>query len=113
MLNQDLSFQFHGVSITEIKSCLKDFKNNTDNYFLNPKELIDTIFVIGQQLVNIINESFAEGVFPETLKKSTIIPIQKIPGSINIGDHRPINTLPCIERLIESLAYNQFLQWRQ
>lgn len=108
VLNQNLSFQFHGVSITDIKCCLRELKNNTDEYFLNPKVLLDAIFVIGQQLVSTINDSFSEGVFPDALKKSTIIPIQKIVGSVDISDHRPINTLPCIERLIESLAYNQF-----
>lgn len=39
------------------------------------------------------------------------MPIQKVSGSIDISDHRPINTLPCLERLIESLAYNQFSEY--
>lgn len=95
--NENLSFRFRCVSIAEIECCLKKLKNNTDVFSINPKVLVDAI-----------NDSFIEGTFPEALKKSTIIPIQKVAGSINIGDHRPINTLTCIERLIESLAYNQF-----
>lgn len=66
--NQNLSFQFHCVSITDLKCCLKELKNNTDEYFLNPKVLIDAMFVIGQQLVTTINDSFVEGVFPEASK---------------------------------------------
>lgn len=104
----NLTFQFHCVSITDVKYCLRELKNNTDEYFLNPKVLLDAIFVIGLQLVETINDMFSRGEFPYALKKSTIVPIQKIAGSIEIGDHRPINTLPCIERLIESLAYAQF-----
>lgn len=65
------------------------------------------MFVIGQQLTSLINESFSTGVFPEALKKSTIIPIHKKPWSIAIEDHRPINLLNVIERLIESLGKNQ------
>lgn len=87
---------------------MRELKNNTDEFFINPKVLLDAVFVIGHQLFNIINQSFETGIFPEILKKSTIVPIQKKPGSILINDHRPINTLPCCERLIESLAYAQF-----
>lgn len=100
-------FEFRPVSISEIKKCLLELKNNTDEYFINPNVLLDAIFVIGQHLVTIINESFESGNFPQILKKSTIVPIQKKAGSIQIEDHRPINTLPCVERLIESLAHNQ------
>lgn len=104
----DLSFEFRCVSITEIKTCLYTLKNNTDEYFLNPSVLLDAIFVVGQQLVEIINESFEQGIFPEALKQSKIIPVQKKIGNCEIANHRPINLLPCIERLIEKLAYNQF-----
>ena len=106
--NPEWQFEFRNVSIIEIKKCLRELKNNTDEFFIKPSVLLDAVYVIGQQLVNIINQSFETGVFPEILKKSTIVPIQKKPGSILINDHRPINTLPCCERLIESLAYAQF-----
>lgn len=110
-INQDLNFEFSGVSIAEIKTCLRELKNNTDEFFMNPTVLLDAMFVIGQQLANIINQSFDTGIFPDILKKSTIVPIQKKPGSIIINDHRPINMLPCCERLIESLAYNQLTNY--
>lgn len=100
-------FEFRGVSISEIKICLKELKNNTDEFFIRPSVLSDAVFILGPQIVNIINQSFESGIFPEALKKSTIIPIQKKCGSIDISNHRPINMLPCIERLIESLAYKQ------
>lgn len=107
-VNQNISFRFRPVSISEIKSNLKELKNNTDEFFIKPSVLLDAVFVIGVHIANIINESFETGIFPSILKKSTIIPIQKKAGSINIEDHRPINMLPCLERLIESLAYSQF-----
>lgn len=107
-VDQDLHFEFRAVSITEIKTCLRELKNNTDEFFINPNVLLDAIHVVGQQLVNIINQSFESGVFPEVLKKSTIVPIQKKSDSAFVSDHRPINTLPCCERLLESLAFNQF-----
>lgn len=63
---------------------------------------------LGQPMANIINESFSSGVFPDALKTLTILPIQKKVGSNLIADHRPINLLPAMEKLIEQLAYDQF-----
>lgn len=110
-VNENLRFEFRNVSITEIKTCLRELKNSTDEFFINPRVLLDAIFVIGQHLVNIINQSFDTGIFPDILKKSTIVPIQKKTGSIQLIDHRPIHTLPCCERLLESLAYNQLIHF--
>lgn len=46
VLNQNLSFEFRAVSINEIKCCLKELKNSTDEYFVNPRVLLDAVFVI-------------------------------------------------------------------
>lgn len=110
-LSNNPTFNFRGVSISEIKTCLKELKNNTDEFFIKPSVLLDAMFVIGYQVADIINHSFNSGIFPDILKTSTIIPIQKKCGSIDIANHRPINMLPCAERLIESLAYNQLIAY--
>lgn len=105
---EHLSFEFRNVSLAEIKSSIKELKDNTDEFFIKPTVLRDAIFVIGLQIANIINESFKSGIFPEALKQSTILPIQKKSGSVLINEYRPINMLPCIEKVIEKLAYKQF-----
>ncbi|XP_031638796.1 uncharacterized protein LOC116350927 [Contarinia nasturtii] len=111
--DEHLSFEFRNVSLSEIKSCIKELKDNTDEFFIKPTVLWDAIFVIGLQLANIINESFTCGIFPEALKQSTILPIQKKSGTVLINEHRPINMLPCIERVIEKLAHKQFNMYVQ
>lgn len=107
-VNLDATFQFRNVSIAEIKYCLRELKNNTDEFFIKPSVLLDAIFVLGTQIADVINESFSSGIFPDALKTSIIKPIQKIAGSVHIADYRPINMLCCVERLMELLAYNQF-----
>lgn len=105
-----VQFKFRGVTMSEIKNCCRELKNNTDEYFMNAKVLLDSMIVIGHQVADIINDSFSSGIFPHALKKSTIIPIQKKSGTILINEHRPINMLPVLEKLIEKLAYNQLIQ---
>lgn len=105
------SFEFRGVSISEVKHCIRELNNCTDEFFMNAEVMLDAIFVIGQQIVEIINDSFATGIFPETLKKSTITPIPKINGTIMIDEFRPINMLPCIEKVIEKMAYSQLISY--
>lgn len=41
------------------------------------------------------------------------LPIQKKSGTVQINEYRPINMLPCIERVIEKLAYKQFNEFVQ
>lgn len=106
--NSNAIFCFNGVSIREIKKCAKELKNNTDEFNLNSKILLDAIVLIGSQLADIINESLKKGIFPKSLKTSTILPIQKVLNTNSIKEFRPINLLPCLEKMIEKIAYNQF-----
>lgn len=104
-------FKFHGISIAEIKHCLRQMKNNTDEYFVNARVLLDSMDVIGNQLADIINDCFSSGVFPNALKKSTVTPIQKKSGTVLINEHRPINMLPVVERVLEKLTYSQLIEY--
>lgn len=100
-------FSFRGVSIREIKQNIKELKSNYDEFLLNTKIIEDALLMTGDILCNIVNDSFESGNFPTILKKSRITPIQKKTGTELINEHRPINTLPCLEKLIEKLAFSQ------
>lgn len=69
----DKEFKFKPISIRAIKNCVIELKNNTDEFNLNTKVLLDCMVLIANPLVEIINESFSSGIFPQTLKTSTII----------------------------------------
>ncbi|XP_044597213.1 uncharacterized protein LOC123273807 [Cotesia glomerata] len=58
-------------------------------------------------ILNIMNRSLENGIVPDNLKVSKIVPIQKIKESIKITDFRPINTLPVIEQVLESIVKSQ------
>ena len=78
---------------------------------------IDVCFVrecfdsIANPLLHIINSSILEGIVPNNLKISTVIPIQKIKGTNKCEEFRPINMLPIIEKILETTVYNQIMEY--
>lgn len=104
-------FKFKGVSIGCVKRALRELKNNTDEFYLNKTTITDAMPLIGTMLTNIINDSLTSGKFPEILKCSIIIPIHKKTGTILINEFRPINMLPCAEKIIEKIVYGQFAEY--
>jgi hypothetical protein len=44
--------------------------------------LKDAFTTVGETFVDIINQSFDEGVFPSAFKTSTVIPIQKVKNEV-------------------------------
>ncbi|XP_044582916.1 uncharacterized protein LOC123263936 [Cotesia glomerata] len=58
-------------------------------------------------ILEIMNKSLESGVVPDCLKVSRIVPIQKIKDSIKLTDFRPINTLPVLEQVLESIVKSQ------
>ena len=49
--------------------------------------------------------------FPDNLKTSTVTPIPKISNAKHISDFRPINTLPCLEKVLERAVYKQVVEF--
>lgn len=66
-----------------------------------------TFSAIGQEFVDVINESLREGCCPNNWKTSTIIPIPKIEKAKNAKDFRPINMLPLYEKVLELVVKSQ------
>lgn len=104
-------FNFKPISISDIKNCVYELKNNTDEFNLNADVMLDCLMLVANPLADIINESFATGIFPDALKTATIIPIQKISGTTKINEFRPVNMLPLIEKIFEKLAYAQLNEY--
>lgn len=103
-------FKFNKISISQVKNYIRYMKkrNSRDSFNISVNILSDSVFYIGDILTELINESFDQAIFPSILKRSVIIPIQKVSGTNKINEFRPINTLPILEKLIEKIAYDQF-----
>jgi len=73
-----------------------------------PNQLIQSISEsISTPLTNIFNSSFSNGIFPEFLKISTIIPIYKKDSKLKVANYRPISLLSNINKIIEKLMFQR------
>lgn len=100
-------FKFEQIKYEDIERIIKNIKTKSDIDMINKNVIINSMPIIGDKIVKIINESFSKGEFPETWKQSQIKPIYKVKNSKNMKDIRPINMLPTYEKIIEKLADEQ------
>lgn len=106
-------FEFKSVSVQNVKAYLHQMKkkDSRDIQNISVNILLDVMEAIGLVLTEIVNRSFDTACFPECLRESTIVPIPKEPNTTSIDKFRPINTLLCIEKLMEKIACGQFQQF--
>ena len=67
--------------------------------------------VLIPQLVFMFNLSFSTGIFPNSWKKATVIPLFKGGERTEVGNYRPISLLPLPGKLIEKIAHKRISQF--
>ena len=104
--------EFQPLNLLQLKEIVFSIKksNSVDN-ILNSNFLKETFCTMGYVLLNLINTSLETGVFPRDLRTSSITPIQKEQKKFNIANFRPVNTLPCIEKLLEKAVHHQLSEY--
>ena len=63
--------------------------------------------VIVPQLVYLFNMSFSLGIFPDSWKRATIIPLFKGGDKTNVSNYRPVSLLPLPGKIIEKIAHTK------
>ena len=63
--------------------------------------------VVIPQLVYMFNLSFSTGIFPDSWKRATIIPLFKGGSKTEVANYRPVSLLPLPGKLIEKIAHAQ------
>ena len=97
------SFHLEPVSPSEIYQLLKAINvkkssgpNNIPNYFIKISAQ-----TITPTLTILINLCFTKGIYPNILKKTTIIPIHKSGDKNLTQNHRPINLISSFSKIVE------------
>ena len=93
---------FEQITLNKLRSIISSLKNKGDcSEVLNAQFLKKTFCTLGYVLLNFINTSLQTGNFPNNLKTSIVVPVPKITNTNEACNHRPINTLPNIEKVLE------------
>lgn len=103
-------FEFKELNLSELFIILNVMKRKKDLSGVSTKLIIDLWPKIGKYLLKIINSSLSSGEFPNVWKESVIVPVVKIEGSKRCEDFRPINTMPTLEKILETVVKVQLLQ---
>ena len=65
----------------------------------------DAFVVLIPQLVYLFNLSFSTGIFPNSWKQATIIPLYKGGDKTDVSNYRPVSLLPLPGKIIEKIAH--------
>lgn len=104
--------EFQLIEMSQLKQIIFNLKNcRSHNVVLNSNFLKQTFNTMGSVVMNFINTSLVYGDFPSNLKTSSIVPIQKAPNCMDVANFRPVNTLPCIEKVLEKVVQGQLMDY--
>ena len=104
------NFLFESVDMGEINVIIDSLENNkaTGPHSI-PTEILKLVkFNLCYPLKEIINISFATGIYPDSLKVAKVIPIFKNKGDqLLVSNYRPISLLSNINKIFEKLVYSR------
>ena len=69
--------------------------------------LKDNVNILSTPLSFIINRSFEQGVFPESLKTAQVTPVHKKEDTLTISNYRPISLLSVFNKILEKSMCNR------
>lgn len=103
--------EFNIINLTKLRKIVFKQQNKFSDDEIDFKLIKNTFDIIGYPLLHIINTSLNSGKFPEILKTSLITPVAKVPGTRLAEEHRPINTLPALEKILEIVVHDQLTEF--
>ena len=113
VLAQPISqFTFTIVSQLHIMNHIKELKDVPTGQNGIPFKFMNiAIDSISSFIAHLINLSFSEGIYPDLLKCSFIIPIHKAGSKSEVANYRPISILPNIGKIFEKCASSQIVEF--
>ena len=106
-------FKFSSINENQLDKIMKDIKtkNSKDVNNLSTSIVKKVYPTIKGTLLNLINQSFEVGKFPDALKIAKVLPIYKKDDKTNFSNYRPISILPAISKIFEKCAHIQLYQY--
>ena len=110
---EEQSMMLNETNVVEVFSQIASLKNS----FAHGVDLITKRFIkrfdrtLAPFLVNYINESFLNAVFPNNLKRATIQPHFKTGSKTDVNNYRPISFLPSFGKIFEKIMKIKMLEY--
>lgn len=107
------SFAFLPIIEDDIRDAIRHRKrSHSYDMYLMSSSLIEVMgpFLI-KPLTHLFNKCINEGVFPNSLKKSRVVPIYKNGDNNNLGNYRPISIVPLFGKIFEIVIKNRLNQY--
>lgn len=95
----------HPLEIEKTINSLK-LRSTSDINILTIKTAAE-VMNFTEALSEVINTSFAEGIFPEQLKVAKVIPIYKGGSKTDVSNYRPISLLSAFSKIFEKLMHSR------
>lgn len=102
-------FSFSYINADNIVKTFKslNIKKTEDLWGMSTKVLGAIITEIAPCLAHIFNRCVDEGVFPDLMKHSKLIPLHKSGDEKDPANYRPISVLPTLSKIFEKVIFNQ------
>ncbi|KAL5255206.1 hypothetical protein ACHWQZ_G014595 [Mnemiopsis leidyi] len=108
----DKSMYLEDCSPDEVISIISDLDNNKASDI--PVRIVKKVsHIIAPTLSMYYNILMKDGIFPEVLKIGKITPIYKKGNPEDIGNYRPVSTLPIFGKLFEKVIYSRVYSFAQ
>ena len=105
------NFKFKYICNNTIKKAFQSLKikNTEDLWGISVRVIADIIDTIAPVLTGIFNQCLDDGIFPDLMKHSKVIPIFKSGCKSNPSNYRPISVLPALSKIFEKILLDQML----
>ena len=105
--NSFCSFSFQPVFMEEVKTVIRDMKNNKSVGGEIPIQILKESEFTFKVLTNCIKKSIETGCFLDSLIEANITPIFKKDDPLDKSNYRPVSILLLISNVYERLIYDQ------
>lgn len=102
------SMSLYNTTPDEIATKIRSLKlNNSPNDIINSALLKACAHTIAGTISKCINHCFTTGTCPDELKIARVVPILKTGDRTDCNNYRPINTLPALAKIFDSILFDR------
>ena len=96
----------------EVHNIITNFKNKaTLDTKIGPLKFANESYAFTSTLANLVNASFQQGIFPDSLKIAKVVPIHKEGCKSDVLSYRPISLLSSFSKIYEKIMHNRVIEF--